>query len=123
MHFRWLLETEEQKIKTNEVMRFTGGSAMTPLVAQILSDVTGRPVEVTEEPRQVGTQGAAVTIGIGLGVYKTTQETKDFIRVANTYTPNMKNKDVYDRIFPVFKDLYNDNKKSFAKLNADLKMN
>jgi len=123
MHFRWLLETEENKVKTNDAIRFTGGSAMTPLVGQILSDVLGRTIEVTEEPRMVGAQGAAVTMGVGLGIYKDIKDAKPFIRVQATYHPNMENKKLYDQIFPVFKSLYYDNKKSFATLNSKLKLN
>ena len=122
-HMRWLLETEEQKIKTNEVLRFSGGSAMTPLTSQVLADITGRPVEVIANPRQVGTQGAAVTMAVGLGLFNDIKECKHMIKVDKLYEPDMKNKALYDQIFPVFKDLYYDNKKSFAKLNAGLKLN
>lgn len=123
MHFRWILDVEEEKIKTNEVLRFSGGTAMTPLMAQIMADVIGRPIEVIKNPRQVGTQGAAAVLAVGLGVLKDIKEVKSMIGVDKLYEPNMANKRLYDDIFPVFKSLYYDNKKSFEKLNTEMKLN
>lgn len=117
MHMRWLLETSEKKVQTNPVIRFSGGSALSGEVAQILSDVTGREIEVTENPRQVGTMGAAAAIAVSFGLAKDMKGIKQMIKVSGHYEPEMKNKEIYDRMFPVFKDLYKNNKKAYAYLN------
>jgi xylulokinase len=118
MHMRWLLEVSENKVRTNPVIRFSGGSALSPEVAQILSDVTGREIEVIEHPRQAGTMGAAAIVAAGLGIAKDIRGIKPMIRIAGRFEPDLKNKAVYDRVFPVFKALYRNNKKAYADLNA-----
>ncbi len=118
MHMRWLLEVSENKIKTNPVIRFSGGSALSPEVAQILADVTGREIEVVKNPQQAGTMGAAATIGVGMGIVKDVRTVKSMVEVSGRYEPDWSNKAVYDNIFPAFKDLYSNNKKVYAALNA-----
>ena len=44
---------------------------------------------------------------------------KKIIKVQAVYHPRKENTAVYDRILPVFRNLYTDNKKSFAALNAE----
>lgn len=54
MHMRWNLEASEKTFQTRKTVRFTGGSAMSPVICQMLADVLGRPVETIENPRLVG---------------------------------------------------------------------
>ena len=118
MHMRWMLEATEKTFKTAPIVRFTGGSAVSPYICQVLADVLGREVETIENPRHVGTMGAAALMAVSFGLISEMKEIKDIIRVKASYKPNVKNAAIYDRIFPVFKNLYSDNKKSFASLNG-----
>ena len=45
-------------------------------------------------------------------------DVKKLIPVKTTYKPNPANKEVYDRNFKVFKNLYKANKENFAILNG-----
>ena len=45
------------------------------------------------------------------------KEIKKIIKVDKVYKPNMENHAVYEKILPVFMDLYKNNKKAFAALN------
>lgn len=118
MHMRWLLQASEATFHTRPVVRFTGGSAISPVICQILADVLGRPVETIESPRLVGAMGAAALMAVGLGLLQDIKDVKKIIRVHATYQPNAENKAVYDRIFPIFKQLYSNNKKAYAALNG-----
>jgi len=118
LHMRWLLETSELKVKTGAVVRFSGGSAMSKTICQILADVLGREVETVESPRYVGTLGAAALTAVSLGLLTDIKDIRKLIRVGAHFTPDPANTAVYDRIYPVFKELYRCNKKSFAALNA-----
>lgn len=118
MHMRWMLEATEKTFKTTPVVRFTGGSAISPLISQILADVIGREVETIEDPRHVGSIGAAALMALSFGMIKDIKDIKSIIKVKAKYEPNQGNKAVYDKIFPVFKNLYKDNKKSYAILNS-----
>ena len=118
MHMRWNLEASEKTFQTQRTVRFTGGSAMSPMICQILADVLGRPVETIESPRLVGAMGAAALVAVGTGMLPDIREVKKLIRVSATYQPSAGNAKHYDRIFPVFQQLYTNNKKSYAALNA-----
>lgn len=118
LHMRWLLQATEKTFQTKPVVRFTGGSAVNPYICQVLADVLGREVETIENPRLVGAMGAAALAAVSLGMLADIQDIKHIIRVNATYAPSPKNTAVYDRIFPVFQNLYKDNKKSFAALNG-----
>lgn len=118
MHMRWLLESTEKTFETKQTVRFTGGSAISPYICQILADVLGRPVETIENPRLVGAMGAAALMAVSFGMLKDIKDIKTILKVNETYQPNPENHAVYNRIFPVFKDLYRNNKKAYAILNG-----
>ena len=118
MHRRRLLECTEKNFATNPAVRFAGGSAVSPYICQVMADVLGRDVEIIENPRQVGAMGAAALLAVSFGLLKDIKDIKKIIRVQKVYHPRPENTAVYDRILPVFKDLYYNNKKSFAALNA-----
>ena len=62
--------------------------------------------------------GAAALLAVSFGLLPDIKDIKKIIRVQSVYRPRRENTAVYDRILPVFKNLYTDNKKSFAALNA-----
>ena len=117
MHMKWLLECTEKTFPTNPVVRFTGGSAISPYICQIMADVLNREVETIENTRQVGAMGAAALMAVSFGMLPDIKDIKKIIKVNAVYRPDPENAAVYDRIFPVFKNLYYDNKRSFAALN------
>ena len=116
-HMRWQLEAQEKKVKTSGTIRFVGGGALSPLTCQILADVLGRDIETVENPQNAGAVGAALVAAVGLGRIRSLGEAKNLVKVSSRYTPNMKNREVYDRYFEVFKALYANNKKLFRTLN------
>ncbi len=116
-HLRWMLETEDNKVKTSKTVRFVGGGALSDVTAQILADCTGRVVETVASPQNVGAVGAAVLVAVHAGIIDKVQDAKKLIPAKKTFTPDMKNKSVYDKNFAVFKKLYKANKDNFAELN------
>jgi xylulokinase len=117
-HLRWMLEAQEKKVKTSPVIRFVGGGALSAVTCQILADVLDRSVETVENPQNVGAVGAAVVIAVGLGLLKSFDQAKELIPAVQTFQPNRAFKEVYDRNYAVFKNLYRANKRSFALLNS-----
>lgn len=118
MHMRWLLETSERNVKTNPALRFVGGIARTPVVGQIMADVTKRTIEVPEVPEQSGTAGAAAVLAVAFGMLDSIQDVREIIKIRDRFEPDEANIRVYDRIFPVFKELYKANKKAYQTLNG-----
>lgn len=117
-HLRWMLECQDKKITTSKTIRFVGGGALSEVTCQILADITGRVIETVPSSQDVGAVGAAMLVGVGLGVVSSLEQVQDFIPVAATYVPQEKNYAVYERNYEVFKHLYHDNKKNYKRLNG-----
>ena len=120
-HMRWMLERQEQKVnkfKTTDAVRFCGGGALGETPCQILADVLQRDVVVLESPQNIGAVGAAACIAVGIGVIPKMTDVKKLIPIKTTYHPKKENKQIYDRNFKVFKNLYKCNKENFAILNG-----
>ncbi|MDD6808128.1 MAG: FGGY-family carbohydrate kinase [Oscillospiraceae bacterium] len=115
---RWMYEQEAKKVQVSDTVRFVGGGALSDVTCQILADVLQKKVETVASPQNVGSVGAAAIIGVGIGAIKNLDEVRNFIPAEKTFIPNPENKEVYDRNFEVFKTLYKNNKKAFAKLNG-----
>ena len=115
-HLRWMLEAQGRKVSTSRVIRFVGGGALSELTGQMLADITGREIETVENPQNVGAVGAALIIGLGLGIIESFSAAKEMIRTNKKYTPNPLNKEAYDKNFRVFKNLYKSNKGNFQAL-------
>ena len=115
---RWMYEQEAKKVQVSDTVRFVGGGALSDVTCQILADVLQKKVETVASPQNVGSVGAAAIIGVGIGAIKNLDEVRNFIPAEKTFIPNPENKEVYDKNFEVFKTLYKNNKKAFAKLNG-----
>ncbi|HWQ79557.1 MAG TPA: FGGY-family carbohydrate kinase [Anaerovoracaceae bacterium] len=118
-HLRWMLECQENKIKTSGTIRFVGGGALSPITGQILADITGHRIDVVANPQNVGAVGAAAVIGVGLGIIPNLETVKEYIASEQIFIPDEKAKAVYDRNFEVFKKLYQSNKDSFKALHLN----
>ena len=57
-------------------------------------------------------------MAVGFGILPDIKAIKTMIRVRAVYQPTPQNAEVYNRIFPVFKALYKNNKKAYAALNG-----
>ncbi|MDE6384993.1 MAG: FGGY-family carbohydrate kinase [Eubacterium sp.] len=120
-HMRWMLERQEQKIskyQTTKSVRFCGGGALGKTTCQILADILQRDVVVVESPQNIGAVGAAACIAVGMGIIPKMEDVKKLISIKETYHPNLAHKDVYDKNFKVFQNLYKSNKENFAILNG-----
>ncbi len=97
-----------------------GGGAKSEVLCQIMADVTGHKIKVPEEPQNVGAAGAAIVCALGLNAIDSVRDAKKLIRIRSAYTPDPAAQGVYNRMFPVFKQLYEKNKKFFWELNSTL---
>ena len=116
-HIRWMLECQAAKVKTSPVLRLAGGGGRSPLLCQMLADITGREVECPEKPQNAGAKGAAALMAYGLGVISSLDDAGRFVLVKARYKPNHEAAKTYDAIYPVFKRLYRKNRGNFHLLN------
>ena len=117
-HLRWLLECVEKKVKTSDIIRFVGGGALSPLTAQMLADITGRTVETVNNTQEVGAIGAALVVAAGIKGEDVLELSRRLVKANRTYVPNPENKEVYERNFRVFKNLYKSNAANYKLLNS-----
>lgn len=118
-HLRWLLECEARKVKTSDTIRFVGGGALSPVTCQMLADITGRTIETVNNTQEVGAIGTALVVAAGIQGSDVLEFARRYVKVEHTYTPDPANKEVYERSYEVFKNLYKCNAKSFHALNRD----
>ena len=117
-HLRWLLECEARKVKTSDMIRFVGGGALSPVICQMLADITGRKIETVNNAQEVGAMGAAIVAAAGL----TGEDVKDIarrlVKTKAVYQPDVSHREIYDRNYGVFKKLYKSNAAHFQVLNS-----
>jgi xylulokinase len=116
-HNRWMLQAFDKKVPKQKFIRFVGGGAKSELWGQIMADVTGRTIETIENPQSTGAFGAAVVSAVGLGLLSSFLQAKPLIPVKRRFTPRSEFKEVYDRNFKAFQELYKNNKSAFRLLN------
>ncbi len=117
-HLRWLLECAERKVKTSRTIRFVGGGALSPVTCQMLADITGRRIETVGNTREVGAVGAAIVVAAGIRGADVLELSKKLVKPERAYIPDPENKEVYERNYRVFKNLYRSNAENFRILNA-----
>jgi xylulokinase len=117
-HLRWMLESQDKKVKTSDPVRFVGGGALSAVTCQMLADMTGRTIETVASPQNVGAVGAAAVAGAGLGAIDSLDRVRDMIPASAVFRPDGAAKAIYDRNFRVFKQLYRTNRENFRTMNA-----
>jgi len=117
-HLRWMLECQDKKLKTSDVIRFVGGGALSPVCCQMLADITGRTIETVENSQFVGATGAAAIVGVGLNEIESLDVLKKFIPTDTTYYPNQAVHDAYEPYYQTFKKIYKANKSLYSSLQG-----
>ena len=85
---------------------FAGGASKSGLWSQILTDVLGIPVEVPVV-KEATSLGAAIMAGKGIGLYTDIKETaRKLVKIEKIFTPNKRNKEVYETAFEKWKAAY-----------------
>ncbi len=93
------------KISPKEII-FAGGASKSELWCQIVADATGKIIKV---PRvtEATALGAAMSAGIGVGVYKNFQDAaKELVVFERTYKPDAKNHKIYKKLAKKWKKAY-----------------
>jgi xylulokinase len=86
-------------------VRVTGGGVRSPLWRQILADVFGAEI-VTVNTTEGAAYGAALLAGTGAGVFSSVESACEAtIQITGKTSPG-KNQDVYERLYPLYRDLY-----------------
>lgn len=120
-HQRWLLETIERNFRVNDGLRFCGGGALSPAMAQIMADILGRRILTVAEPQNCGAAGAAYSAAIGLGWLTGFEAVRSLVPLSGEYRPDTGKAEAYERNYQAFKRLYGQSRGLFAALNGTQK--
>ena len=114
---RWLLGNLEKFTgQRQNAIRIVGGGAKSSLWCQIYADVFDRTIVQVGNPICVNMLGAGLLAFVALG-YLTVGDIRSRVEVANEFTPNSRNRELYDQRFTEFVRLYHNLKPIYARLN------
>ena len=95
-----------------------GGGANSTTWCQIHADVLNRPTRQVKDPVLANARGAALIAWVGLGLLSFA-DIPQRIQYQNEFQPNPGNRDLYDRLFAEFVNLYKQNKSIYERLNRN----
>jgi xylulokinase len=84
----------------------TGGGAKSRVWCQIFADIYNLSIKIPNHIEEATSIGAAVTAGVGLGVYDSFDAIDRFIRIVDEITPDPGNAGDYEKMKPVFDRIY-----------------
>ncbi len=114
---RWAMETLEKLYWKVPALNIIGGGAKSDIWCQIVADITNRSIRRVKNPQQAGARGIALLASMTLGYIPAFEAIKKYIQIDRTFEPNPANRQLYDRLFKEFKNLYRQNKHWFARMN------
>jgi xylulokinase len=105
-NLRLILELfEKTEIDIKEI-RAVGGGAKSRLWRQLMADIFGKRILQPSILQEVGSLGAAVAGGVGVGLFKDFSVMDKFTKIIDTHEPRPIERGKYEELFPIFKDLY-----------------
>ncbi|MFR7473512.1 MAG: xylulokinase [Christensenellales bacterium] len=88
-------------------MPIVGGLGKSEIVKQIFADIMNIELITYEYMDEAATVGAAVLGGMALGLYEDESAVHKFMKVTSVTKPIAENHAAYQKIMPLFEDVYN----------------
>lgn len=105
---RNILQTMENDRDTIHEIRGCGGVTRNPLWMQIITDVTGKPIVLTEQSSNAGVLGCAIISAVGNGYFESFKEAcSSMVHVSKVVEPSEDNYRQYTDIYKRYIDIYN----------------
>jgi xylulokinase len=118
LNSRWLLGAVEHFVgRPFPWLNAIGGGAASDLWCQIHADVLDRPIRQVEHPIRANARGAALIAGIALGRIAVGDIGRR-VQVTQTYSPQPRNRGVYDELYREFRAIYKQNRAMYRRLNT-----
>lgn len=99
-----------------EELIMIGGGARNKIWQKILCDIFGIPVKVPDYLEEATSMGAAVTAGVGAGIFEDFNAIEKFIKIKEANIPDWGNKKIYSEMKKIFNDAYYALEPIFEKL-------
>ncbi len=118
LNTKWLMTPVEKFLgKQVDSINIVGGGAQSDVWCQIFADVMNVEIKQVAEPVYANARGAAWIGAVGLGEISFADVPK-LVGIKQAYTPNNKNRSLYDERFDTFKTIYKQMKGVYKKLNG-----
>ena len=113
---------EEHGLVLSEIVACGGIAERSPLMMQLLADTSGREVHVPEV-KEIPARGAALFGAVAAGEFEDIAAAIEATRPRSvrTYTPDLEAKKTYDRVYEIYRTLYEMLGRSEVRLLHDLK--
>lgn len=103
-----LLAMLDANVPTFNTVRITGGIAVSEIWNQMQADIYGWDVE-TVEVSEATALGCALVAAVGAGIYNSYKDAvEEMVKVVKRYTPNEKNRELYEDAYRVWKSIFQD---------------
>ena len=106
MNLRIILDAFRAQGTEIDAMRVIGGGASGRVWNQIMADIYGLPVQRLAILEEATSMGAALVGGVGVGLYPDFDMIHQMNAVASTVSPDPATQAVYERMLPIFDQLY-----------------
>ncbi|MHA1661606.1 MAG: xylulokinase [Promethearchaeota archaeon] len=97
-------------------LNMIGGGASSNVWCQIFADVLNRTIKQVKDPIQANARGAAFMASVGLG-YIEWDDIQKYIQISNVFKPNPENREIYDKLYKEFLNIYKITSKLYRRLN------
>ncbi|HIS04174.1 MAG TPA: hypothetical protein IAA75_09805 [Candidatus Pullichristensenella avicola] len=87
-------------------MMFTGGGARSGLWPDILAAVYGQPLNVHMTPGETTSLGAAITAGVGVGLFESYAQAAGVVRSRSSHAVNPLWRETYAKMYPLYAMIY-----------------
>ena len=114
-NFDVILKVFKSRMQIEELVTI-GGGARTDAWLQILADVLNTTMVKPNYLEEATSMGAAITGGVGVGIFEDFNVISKFLRPEEKFTPNAENAAFYETRKPIFDDCYFALKDVFAKM-------
>ena len=105
MNLELILQAYQSRMEIEELI-LTGVGAKGEVLCQIIADVCSRPLRIPGNVAEATSIGAAVTAGVGAGIYRDFSEVKRFIQFERSYLPNPEHAEIYNKMKSLFDQSY-----------------
>ena len=106
MNLRVILDAFREQGSEINAMRLIGGGARGRIWNQIMADIYGIPVQRLAILEEATSMGAALVGGVGVGLYPDFSMIETMNDVAATVMPDEQARATYDKMYPIFNQLY-----------------
>ncbi len=115
---RWLLRPVEKFLgRKVESINIVGGGAQSDVWCQVFADVMNVEIKQVSDPIYANARGAAWIAAVGLGAIHFC-DVPTLVGIRQVYTPQGKNRNLYDERFEIFTQIYKQMRPVYRKMNG-----